>query len=105
MFLLPVIKEDGHMWILSQFQDTAFICTYLGGKRVRYFYDGHFFMLLSYITEYQKDPATAKPWLSCVLYDDFVESKGLSLVRTDFLPSLTKDVSVAARPYGFIILS
>jgi hypothetical protein len=31
MFLFPVLKEDGHMWMLSQFQDTAFIVTYLGG--------------------------------------------------------------------------
>jgi hypothetical protein len=43
--------------------------------------------------EFQQDAANAKPWLSCVLYDDFVKSKEVSLVRSDFLPSLTKPVS------------
>jgi hypothetical protein len=34
MFIFPILKGDGHMWVVSQFQDTAFIVTYLGGKGV-----------------------------------------------------------------------
>lgn len=76
IIILPIMKGDeGWMWMLSQFQDNAFLITYLG--------------------EYQKDPASAKPWMSCVLYDDLIGPKGVSLVRSDFLSSLTKPEAIS----------
>lgn len=36
-----------------------------------------------------RNPETAAPWLSLALYDEMAEEKGISLVRSDFLPNLT----------------
>mmetsp|Transcript_7063 Transcript_7063/g.10562 ORF Transcript_7063/g.10562 Transcript_7063/m.10562 type:complete len:205 (-) Transcript_7063:187-801(-) len=70
MFIYPVFKEGGHMWLLSQFQDSLF--------------------LLTFLEEYKKDPTAAQPWLCMSFYTDLNSTKGLTLTRTDFLPQIEK---------------
>ena len=56
--------------MLSQFQANAFLFTYL--------------------EEYKTNPSTASPWLSIGVYDELITSNGLGLIRTDFMPSVSK---------------
>ena len=66
MFLYPVFKEEKYFMLISQFQDSYFFSTYL--------------------ENYKQNPSTASPFLSCSIFQDFEEKKGVSLLRVDFLP-------------------
>ena len=72
MCIWPVFKSnsDEHFILLSQQQDTFVLCTYL--------------------EEYKRSPDTASPWLCVAVFDDFVETKKMALVRGDFTPNLNK---------------
>ena len=71
MCIWPVFKSgDDHFILLSQLQDTFVLCTYL--------------------EEFKRDPATASPWLTLAVYDEFCQDKEVALVRGDFTPNLTK---------------
>ena len=75
MCIVPIFKsKDSYLILLTQFQDTHIIATYL--------------------EEFKKNPSGASPWLAVNFYDDLWKDKGLSLVRCDFLPNVTKEVSV-----------
>jgi ATP11 protein len=116
MIILPVFKEasDSYLVMLAQFQDRAFILTYLEGMAFFLWHgsevrrpSGSFLeatsSLLSashcrsslcpfIISEYKRNPNTASPWLSVALYDDLAADKGITLIRSDFLPHLSKKV-------------
>ncbi len=72
MFVFPVFKEGGdqYMMMLSQFQENMFILTYL--------------------EEYKRDPASARPWMQVTLYDELVKEKAIGLYRVDFIPELSR---------------
>jgi ATP synthase F1 complex assembly factor 1 len=72
LFLYPVFRESGYMTLVSQFQDSCF--------------------LLTFLDEYRQNPGAAKPWMSLTLYDEFVADKGLGLLRGDVGYQLTREV-------------
>lgn len=71
-FILPVFKgsDNSHLILLSQFQRNAFLFTTL--------------------EEFKSNPGNSSLCLSVALFDDMVETKGLGMLRADFLPALTK---------------
>lgn len=70
-FIYPVLKGDGNFFnLVAEWQDNYCIFTYL--------------------EDYKKNPATAEPYLSIALFDDFLARKQLVLVRGDFTGHLTK---------------
>lgn len=71
MFIFPVMKEGGYMWMLSQFQDQLF--------------------LLTYLEEFKSNPGNAQPWYCLNFYPDLLQSKKLGLQRSDFLPNLNSE--------------
>lgn len=71
-FIFPVYRDNGYMMILSQFQETCF--------------------LLTFLEDYRKNPAAANPWMSVTLYDEFMADKGMGLLRGDVSAQLTKNV-------------
>ena len=72
MFVFPVFKgsDDQYMMLFSQFQENMFILTYL--------------------EEYKRNPASARPWMQVTLYDELVEEKAIGLYRADFIPELSE---------------
>ena len=44
------------------------------------------------LQDYKKDPSNAEPYLSVTFFDDFLDKKGIVLVRGDFSGHLTKEV-------------
>ena len=63
-FIVPVIKEDGAFFnLLSQWQDTVF--------------------LLTFLDDYQADPASAQPYLTISTYGELLDSKQTGLLRGD----------------------
>mmetsp|Transcript_19404 Transcript_19404/g.31089 ORF Transcript_19404/g.31089 Transcript_19404/m.31089 type:complete len:90 (-) Transcript_19404:471-740(-) len=47
-------------------------------------------MLLTFLQDYQRNPATAEPYFYVRAYPDFAQEKDLVLLRGEFLPYLTK---------------
>ncbi|CAN0358130.1 unnamed protein product [Hapterophycus canaliculatus] len=78
MFILPVWRDGGHFMILSQYQDTCF--------------------LLTYLEDYKLNPGGAQPYATISMYSDLVESKDLGLIRADITPNLNKKVSDCTNP-------
>eukprot|EP00903_Cladosiphon_okamuranus_P012709 g11883.t1 len=70
MFILPVWRDGGHFMMLSQYQDTCF--------------------LLTYLEDYKVNPGGAQPYATISMYADLVDSKDLGLIRADITPNLTK---------------
>ena len=65
-FVQPIFRDDGHFMLVSQFFEPS-----------------HFIM--AYLEDYQMDPAAAQPLLSFSIFDDYAESKDLTLIRADIL--------------------
>ncbi|KAL7580074.1 hypothetical protein ACA910_005059 [Epithemia clementina (nom. ined.)] len=59
-FIQPVFREDGFFNLISQFQSPS-----------------HF--LLAYLEDYKMDPHAASPLLTFSVFDDYAESKDVSL--------------------------
>lgn len=71
MFVFPIYKGlDAYLMMLCQFQNNIFLFTYL--------------------EEYKSNPSTASPWMSIAVYDDLLVTKGMGLMRSDFMPSISK---------------
>ena len=71
MMIFPVFKSTGSfLMLVGQFQQNVF--------------------LLTYLEEYRKNPNTASPWISIAVYDELTSTKGLGMLRADFMPNLTK---------------
>ena len=73
IFIHPVFKDENgstHIIMLSQMLEKCTIFTYL--------------------EEYKLNPEAATQWASLKVFDDFVSSKGLALVRGDISPQLTR---------------
>ena len=64
-------SSDAFLVLLSQFQQPNYF-------------------LFTFLEEYRRDPASAQPWMSVAVYPDLLESKGMGLVRADFMPSISK---------------
>ena len=64
-FVFPIRREGGHFMLFSQYSaaDSMFVLTYL--------------------EEYQRNPAAAQPWASVSLFDELITSKGVALVRAE----------------------
>jgi hypothetical protein len=98
MFLIPVYKgESSMMFLLSQCQDQHIITTYLEGMSmyscgVHYLTFDIFRLYLTRI-EYKKNPSAAQAWLSVALYTELLDEKDMVLMRSDYLPNLTRKVS------------
>jgi ATP synthase mitochondrial F1 complex assembly factor 1 len=73
MFIFPVFKDDkgGNLILLSQMLEK--------------------FVMYTYLEEYKQNPQAASQWASLIIYDDFVESKGLALVRGDMSPQMVRE--------------
>jgi ATP11 protein len=65
-FVQPIFRDDGFFMMMSQFQSPS-----------------HF--LMAYLEDYKMDPAAAQPLLTFSVFDDYAESKDLTLVRCDIL--------------------
>jgi len=65
-FVQPVFRDDGFFMMVSQFQAPS-----------------HF--LMAYLEDYKMDPSSATPLLTFSVFDDYSESKGVTLVRCDIL--------------------
>jgi ATP11 protein len=65
-FVQPIFRDDGFFMMISQFQHPS-----------------HF--LMAYLEDYKMDPAAAQPLLTFSVFDDYAESKDLTLVRCDIL--------------------
>ncbi len=64
-FIYPVHKGDGkYFTLVAEWQDK--------------------FCIFTFLDDYRRNPSAAEPYLSVALYDDFLERKGLVLVRGDF---------------------
>jgi hypothetical protein len=65
-FVQPVFRDDGFFMLISQFQEPT-----------------HF--LMAYFEDYKMDPHSATPLLTFSVFDDFADSKDLTLIRCDIL--------------------
>lgn len=76
-FTFPVFRDPGFFVLLSQFQENHWILTYLA--------------------DFQKNPAEAQPYLTITVYEDLAKSKGLVLLRADVcnLLTVTRDDAIA----------
>lgn len=63
LFVLPVGREQGYFTLLLQFQGAQALCTFL--------------------EDYKRNAANAMPYLTVTFFDDFVDTKGIALVRAD----------------------
>jgi hypothetical protein len=64
----PVFRDDGFFNMISQFQKPCYF-------------------LMAYLEDYNMDPTAASPLLTFSVFDDFVQTKHVSLVRVDILNS------------------
>ena len=73
VFIFPVPKGEppAHFVLVSQFQDRAFLLTFLG--------------------DYQKDPLGANPYMVITCYEELEATKGIVLVRGDLITNLDED--------------
>ncbi|CAB9499364.1 F1 complex assembly factor 1 [Seminavis robusta] len=71
-FVQPIFRDDGFFMMISQFQDPSY-----------------FFMAL--LDDYKMDPSAAQPLLTFSVFDDYAESKDLTLVRCDILNNGLED--------------
>lgn len=62
-FIHPVVRDTGYFMMLSQFQDNAFLVTYL--------------------EDFKTNPQNAQPYMTVTIYDELQHSKDLVLVRSD----------------------
>lgn len=66
-FIQPIFRgDDGFFMMVSQFQEPS-----------------HF--LMAYLEDYKMDPSAAQPLLTFSVFEDYSESKDLTLVRCDIL--------------------
>jgi hypothetical protein len=65
-FVQPVFRDDGFFMMVSQFQAP-----------------NHF--LMAYLEDFKMDPTSAQPLLTFSIFDDYADSKDLTLVRADIL--------------------
>lgn len=49
------------------------------------------YCLFTYLEAFQRDPTRAEPYMAVTFFDDFLERKGIVLVRGDFSGHLTKE--------------
>lgn len=79
LFIVPVFKSsslDSYIMLLSQYQNS-------GG------------FIMTYLDEFRRNPDTASPWMSLMLYGDLEVTKGVTLLRSDFTAHVTKKENVA----------
>ncbi|GBG34338.1 ATP synthase mitochondrial F1 complex assembly factor 1 [Hondaea fermentalgiana] len=71
MFVFPVKKGDGAFFVLlAEWKENT--------------------LLMTFLEDYQKNPALADPYFYLKAYPDFAEDRDLVLLRGEFLPYLTK---------------
>ncbi|KAJ1624617.1 ATP11 protein-domain-containing protein [Pavlovales sp. CCMP2436] len=75
MFIAPVRRGEGFFVLAMQHKEQS--------------------LCLTFLEEFKKSPETATPWVFATLYDDLLESKGLALLRADFMPHLITKEEVA----------
>ena len=71
--ILPVYRQEGYVNLLSQFQQSCFLVTFLEA--------------------FQANASTAQPCVAISLYDDLLADKGLTLLRADVLHMVDKPES------------
>jgi len=72
MFVFPIKKDGGAFFTLFAEWKKDDTC------------------ILTFLNDYQRNPATAEPYSFLIGYDAFNEEKDLVLLRAEFLPYLTK---------------
>jgi hypothetical protein len=65
-FVQPIFRDDGYFMLVSQYQNPC-----------------HF--LMAYLEDFKMDPSAAQPLLNFSIFDDYIESKDLALVRAEIL--------------------
>ena len=65
-FVQPIFRDDGFFNLVSQFQGPS-----------------HF--LLAYLEDYKMDPQSATPLVTFSIFNDYAQTKHISLVRCDLL--------------------
>jgi ATP synthase mitochondrial F1 complex assembly factor 1 len=71
-FIQPVFRDNGYFMLVSQYQDPC-----------------HF--LMAYLEDFKMDPAAAQPLLTFSVYDDYADSKDLTLIRAEIINSGIED--------------
>ena len=71
-FIFPIYRGEGFFNMITQFQDSCFLVTYLEA--------------------YKENPAQAPPCLTVSIFGDLVKSKQLGLIRVDIANMLDKQV-------------
>ena len=71
-FLFPVFRDGGHFLLLSQFQNRR-----------------HF--LFTFLEDYKKNPAFARPYVTLTLHDDLAKEKDIVLLRGDVEKQMLKE--------------
>ena len=71
-FLFPVFRDGGHFLLLSQFQNR------------RNF-------LFTFLEDYKKNPAFARPYVTLTLHDDLAKEKDIVLLRGDVEKQMLKE--------------
>ena len=71
-FLVPVFRDGGHFLLLSQFQNRR-----------------HF--LFTFLEDYKKNPAFARPYVTLTLHDDLAKEKDIVLLRGDVEKQMLKE--------------
>jgi hypothetical protein len=55
--------------------------------------------MINHIIEYKKNPSGAQAWLSVALYTELLDDKDIALMRSDYLPSISRKVVGGIYPY------
>jgi hypothetical protein len=70
-FVYPVLKGDGkYFTLIAEWQDN--------------------FCIFTFLEDYRRNPSGAEPYMSVAVYPDFLDRKGIALVRGDFSGHLLK---------------
>jgi ATP synthase F1 complex assembly factor 1 len=64
-FVWPVRRQGGHLLLYSQFAPA------------------HSMFAFTFLEDYRRSPELAPPWMSVLLYDELVPTKGIALLRAE----------------------
>ena len=66
-FVWPVRRDGGHMMMYSQYAPA------------------HQMFVYTFLEDYRRSPELSPPWMSVLLFDDLLDTKGVALLRAEAL--------------------
>jgi ATP synthase F1 complex assembly factor 1 len=70
IFVFPVPRDNGHMMMVSQYQDKS--------------------ILFAYLEDFKKDQTNSQPYFIVTFFDELIKQKGLAFVRGDIVTGFSK---------------